>query len=503
VSILLMIAVTVLFLLLAGPLPGARAQQATGDDAASPALTAVAGAGMTRSHPYDHLRELTDGIGGRLTGSKEAAEAIQWALTTMRNMGLSNVHEEHWQLQQGWQRISAEAEIIAPLHHPVGVLSSAWAGSTPLGGVEADVAIVNLNALDQAMAAPPSQWTGKALLFVMNTGPGSAPGRNLLVQLTEFLKIVRQARAAAVMMAAMGKPAGRNLLTSGIMGRGYFEIPSVGLNIEDQMLIQRLVDSGKTVRLRLNVQNRLTEGPVDSANVVGEIPGAEHPEEIVVVCAHLDSMDIGLGATDDGAGIAMTLGAAEAIMASGQKPKRTIRFVLFTGEEQGVLGSAAYVKAHRDEMKYHVVALDHDNGQGPTVRLNLAGRDELVPVVKKFADSLRAFGPIEVDATLGGTDSGPFTYAGVPGINVGQDSPDYMNIIHTVTDTLDKVKPDIVTRDATVTALTAFWIADRPERLATPWPPEKIAKMLIDLKMDVRMKADGTWPFDDQGKSKK
>jgi hypothetical protein len=477
--------------------------QTPADVDAFPALTAIAGRGMMNSHAYDYVQELSDEIGGRITGSPQAARAIQWGLAKMKAMGLTNVHEEHWDLPQGWKRISAEAELIAPMHHPLSVTSQGWAGSTPAGGIEADVVTVNIDQLDHEIAEPPSKWTGKALLFVSRGGRPSSQGRSMLIQLLDFLRVAREAHAGVLMMAGFGTPTGRNLPRSGMMGRGFYEVPSIGLIPEDQDLIMRLLERGRTVRVRINVQNQVTAGLVDSANVVGEIPGTVHSEQIIVVCAHLDSLDLGTGATDDGAGVAMTLGAAEAIMLSGQKPKRTIRFILFTGEEQGVLGSEAYIKTHKQEMANHVAALDHDNGHGPTVRLNLAGRDELVPAVQKFADSLKAFGPLAVDNTNGGTDSSPFTIAGVMGINVAQDSPDYMNIIHTAVDTLDKVKPDVIIRDAIITALTAFWIADRPERLADPWPPERTARMLIDQKKDEYMKANGTWPFGDLGRETK
>jgi carboxypeptidase Q len=258
------------------------------------------------------------------------------------------------------------------------------------------------------------------------------------------------------------------------------------------------------VRIKIDVQNRTTEGPVDSANVVGEIRGAEHPEQVVVVGGHLDSWDLAEGSTDDGTGVATTLGAAEAIVRSGVKPRRTIRFVLFTGEEQGLLGSLAYTKSHRDEMSNHVGAVILDFGQGAVVGLSLGGRKDLIPAVEKFTESVKSFGELKVDDNpIFGTDTGPFTLAGLPGINMDQDSPEYRYTHHSVVDTFDKVRPDVLTRDATLMALTAFWIADRPERLASPWPAEETAKMLVEKKQDEFLKAFGLWPFGDLGKEKK
>jgi Zn-dependent M28 family amino/carboxypeptidase len=281
----------------------------------------------------------------------------------------------------------------------------------------------------------------------------------------------------------------------------YYDIPVVSMTAEDQAQLERFLDHGKVVRLKMNVQNKVTSGAVESANVVGEIHGSEHPEEVVVVGGHLDSWDLAQGATDDGCGVATTLGAAEAILASGFKPKRTLRFVLFTGEEQGLLGSRAYTRTHAAEMAHHVGAVILDNGQGPVVSLNLGGHKDLEPAVEKFAASVKAFGEVKVDdKTVFGTDAGPFILAGLPGINMGQDSPEYKYTHHSAVDTLDKVKPDLLTRDATLMALTSYWIASRPQRLASPWPAEKTARMLIEKKQDTILKAFGLWPFGDMGK---
>jgi carboxypeptidase Q len=258
--------------------------------------------------------------------------------------------------------------------------------------------------------------------------------------------------------------------------------------------------SGKTLRVRLNVQNTFSGGPVESANVVGDIPGREHPEEIVVVAAHLDSWDLSEGATDNGTGATSVLASAEAILKSGQQPRRTIRFVLFTGEEQGLLGSLAYVKQHADEMKNHVACIVLDNGQGPIKEFQLGGRNDLIDAMKAFAQSLDNIREIAVsDKREFGSDTGPFILAGLPAINLDQDSPDYKYTHHSAADALEEVKPEVLTQDATIMALTAFWIADRPERFAAPWPPERTAKMLREKGDYDMLKAFHMWTFGDLG----
>src|ERR1051325_1991333 len=471
-------------------------------DGTMPALTAIAGQGMMSNQAFDDLEELSDYIGGRVTGSPEAGQAIEWGMQKMRAMGLENVRAEKWKISRGWTRGPASAELVVPIHRHLTVDSMGWVGSTKAGGEEAEVVPVNSNQLEDEMKNKSASWAGKVLLIVKKVvAPPPKPAN--FARFGDFLKKAHEPHAVAVIGGQGGGfPAGMHLTHTGAMGFDtYYEIPVVSMIAEDQEQLTRFLDQGKQVRMQINVQNRVSSGPVDSANVVGEIRGSEHPEQVIVVGGHLDSWDLATGATDDGCGVATTLGAAKAIKLSGFKPKRTIRFVLFTGEEQGLLGSLAYTKTHKDEMANHVAALILDNGQGPVVGLNLGGHDDLIPAVKKFASAVKGFGEINVDdRTVFGTDAGPFILAGLPGINMGQDSPEYKYTHHSAVDTFDKVKADMMMRDATMMALTSFWIADRPERLASPWPAEKTAKMLVEKHDDQALKAFGIWPFGDLGK---
>jgi carboxypeptidase Q len=487
---------------------GLAASDATAPEPPSPAedgtlapLTAIAGQGLMDSHAYQDLEELSDDIGGRVTGSPQAQQAIEWGLAKMRALGLANVHAEKWTLSHGWTRVSADAEILAPIHHQMMVDSLGWVGSTPPGGVDADVVTVNLYQLAREMKENAASWNGKVLLIVTK-GERPKDRWEMFAKFGPFLKAAYAAHAVAVIGGQGGsKSAGMHLTHTGALGFDtFYDIPVVSMAAEDQAQLERFLDQKKTVRIHINVQNRLTPGPVESANVVGEIPGTEHPEQIIVVGGHLDSWDLAEGATDDGVGVATTLGAAEAIKQAGVKPRRTIRFVLFTGEEQGLLGSLAYTKAHKDEMANHVAAVILDNGQGPVTELDLGGRKDLIPAVQKFTDALKGFADLGVDdGLMFGTDTGPFTLEGLPGINMGQDSPEYRYTHHSVVDTFDHVKQDILTKDSTLVALTAFWIADRPERLAAPWPPAETAKMLVEKKQDKFLKAFGLWPFGNLG----
>lgn len=477
--------------------PGPGDHTASLDDATMKALAAVAGAGTMETHTYQYLEELSDDIGARVTGSPEAAAAVAWGAAKMKSMGLENVHTEPWKLFRGWTRISADAEITAPLHRRVMVDSLGWVGSTPAGGVEAEIVAVNSYDMETELKENASKWRGKVLL-VIHKGTPPSDSMVAFAKFGDFLKAAHETGAVAVIGGqGGGKATGMHLTHTGILGfDAYYEIPVVSMAAEDQGQIERYMDRGIPVRLKINVQNRVTPGPVDSANVVGEIRGTENPEQIIVVGGHLDSWDLASGATDNGCGATTTLGAAEAILKSGYRPRRTIRFVLFTGEEQGLDGSFAYAKTHHAEMANHVAAVILDNGQGPVIGLQLGGRDDLVPAAEAFANALQAFGEIKVDDEVEfGTDTGAFILAGLPGINLNQDSPDYKYTHHSPVDTFDKVKADILDRNATIMALTAFWIADRAQRFASPWSPEKTAQMLVDKHQDGFLKAFNIWPF--------
>jgi carboxypeptidase Q len=466
-------------------------------DGTLPALTAIAGQAMMRSQASQDLEYLSDYIGARVTGSPQAMRAVEWAESRMRQMGLQNVHAEPYSVWRGWTRISASAEIVAPVHKSLMIDSMGWVGSTPAGGVTGAVVPVNLFQLDEEMRKNSANWAGKILLMVTE-GPRPRNGFALFVNYGKFLQKAWAAHAVAVIGGQGGEAAaGMHLTHTGILGFAkYYGIPVVSMAVEGQDEIERLLDQGKTVRLKMNVQNRVTSGPVKAADAVGEIVGTKYPKQVVVLGAHLDSWDLSQGSTDNGVGSVCVLEAARAILESGYKPKRTIRFVLFTGEEQGLLGSFAYVKDHQAEMKDHVAMLTLDNGQGPIVRLQMGGHADLIPAVEQFTRSMKAFGNLGVDdRAVFDTDTGPFILGGIPGINLNQNSPQYRYTHHSNVDSFDKVKTKILDQDATVMALAGFWIADRPARLGETWPAERTARMLVKQHQDGLLKAFGLWPF--------
>jgi carboxypeptidase Q len=493
------------FLALAASLAAGTTSRADGratgpsDDGTLPALTKIAGEGQMNSHAFGFLTELSDDIGPRVTGSPNDRKAEEWGAAKMKSIGLDNVHLEKYHIWKGWTRGTAEAEILTPVRHKLHVDAMGWTGSTASAGTEAEVVAVNLFDLDNEIKNV-SRLKGKVALMLTKGQPGKG-GLALFVRFGDFLRAAAPAGVVAVIGGQGGhKASGMNLTHTGILGfDADFAVPVVSMTAEDQGQLERFLNRGIAPRVRFNVQNTFTNGPVETANVVGEIRGTEHPEQILVVGGHLDSWDLAEGTTDNGSGTATVLGAADAIKRSGERPRRTIRFVLFTGEEQGLDGSLAYVKQHQAELPNHLGDLVLDAGQGPVKAFQLGGRNDLVPVFQPFANSLSAIRPVQVDDKIeSGTDTLPFSIAGLPGINMDQDTSEYIYTHHSAADALEAQKPEVLAQNATLMALAAFWIADRPERFAAPLSRADTAKMLRAHHQEEELKAFHLWPFGDE-----
>ena len=451
-------------------------------------------AALERSRTYSFLEELSDSIGPRLTGSAEARQAAEWALRQMRDIGLKNVHLEHWQLRRSWRRIRATAELVTPYRLPLNVVSLGWTGSTKKGGVEAQVIRVDSMASDEELTRNASQWRGKIVL--LERKEARTEGILEFVRLAALARTAHQARAVAVIRQSPRPGVMLPHTDPPTFSDEIFPIPILDMAAEHRKQLGRLLEIGKEVRLRLNVENQVSAGPVQSSNVIGEIPGGEYPEQIVLLAAHLDSWDLGTGAVDDGFGVASVLGAAEAILRSGMTPRRTIRVVLFTGEEQGLLGSRAYIRAHQSEISHFLCSLALDWGRGPVMGLSVAGHDELIAPLERLMRVAHGSETIKISpGYMQFTDSYSFTLAGVPGIAFAQEARDYSMLGHSGADTLDKIDRDILIRTAALAAQTTFWMANHPTRLGSVWSAAETAEALRKDKQQSVLQALGLWPF--------
>jgi Zn-dependent M28 family amino/carboxypeptidase len=270
---------------------------------------------------------------------------------------------------------------------------------------------------------------------------------------------------------------------------------------EDGLRLARLVEEGTSPRVTLDVRNRVG-GPGEAQNVVAEIRGAEKPDEIVLLGAHLDSWDLGTGALDNGVNCALVVDVAR-VVAAGPRPKRTIRFVLFTGEEAGLLGSYGYVRAHRDELDRHVAVVIHDIGDGKITGYYTNGRADIDDPVRAVLAPVasRGAGGVEEEAILG-TDNFDFLLEGVPNLVANQETSRYLADYHAESDTFDKVDPELARGNAAVAAVTVFGLANAPKRIGPRQSREEILRILDDSrwKLAAQMKIYGIWGDWESGK---
>lgn len=439
-----------------------------------------------------YLSLLSDEIGQRLTGSAGARRAEQEMEAEMKRIGLVNVRREPFQMPSSWERGPAQATIVSHDNRPLTVASFTWTPGTA-GAIEGDVVDVGAGRPDD-VARVRSKLKGAIAL-------ASPAGVTLDEVIYNFYrtpllaKEVHEAGARGLLIASDKQ--NTLLYTAPIdftASPRLAALPALNIAREDVTLLQRLLGHNRAVRLRLDVRNKL--GPAfESTNVVGEIRGRDRADEIVVVGAHLDSNDLGPGALDNAAGCGAVMEAARAILALGVAPRRTIRFVLFMGEEEGMIGSIAYVRRHRDEMDRTVAALIMDIGAGRPLGWFSMGRTDLDEEIRALMKPLDQFGVSMIEHTaFAATDNAPFMAEGVPNLIMLQDDSAYFPVHHTAADTFDKANArDYSTAVATLAA-TAYMIADNPARFGRRLTTEEVKRMAADTKVGDQWRAAGIWP---------
>jgi hypothetical protein len=381
----------------------------------------------------DDLRALTDEIGGRATGSPANLRAVEWALARFQAAGVP-ARREPFTMPALWLGRSARAEVRgdASFISRVEAMPYSMAASdamAPLvdggGGAEKDFERLG---------------TGASGAFVLVETPELVDLDGLFREYAEGAAIERRAVAAGVAGVVYMASRPRALLYRHNASLGpKNRLPMLVMVREDAARALRLLRAGKRLDLRVTVD--VEAGPAyESANVVGEIRGRERPDEVVLIGAHLDSWDLGTGALDNGCNVALVLDVARQIQALGLKPRRTIRFALWNGEEQGLFGSWGYVKTHRDELDRHVMAASFDIGSGRITGFFTNGRAELLPVVEHALLPVSGLGPfVQVNEPVVGTDNYDFMLEGVANLVANQESANYGPNYHAASDTFDKV----------------------------------------------------------------
>ena len=417
-----------------------------------------------RTHgAYEDLAWLCDRIGHRLAGSPQLDQAITWAQDRMKAAGLSNVHAEPV-LVPHWVRGTERAEMLTPLPQPLNILGLGGSVGTPAGGLTADVVVVGsfdeLEKLGESVK-------GKIVLFDV---PYKGYGHTVVYRHDGAAKAAKYG-AAAALVRSVG-PVSLDTPHTGAMDYdpAYPKIPTASVTLEASAQMRRMQARGERIRMKLEMGAKtLPDAP--SANVVGEIRGTEKPDEIVLLSGHLDSWDVGQGAQDDGAGTVITLEAARLIQSLGLKPRRTIRVVLWTNEENGLRGGKAYRDTHRAEFGNIVAAFESDSGSERIKAFSLELRKAspeakagALASLKSLGGVLEPFGPVVFRLGGSGADVSPMVAEGVPGIGVEHAATHYFDVHHSGADTFDKVEKDDLAHNAAVLATFAFALAQSEVR---------------------------------------
>ena len=409
------------------------------------------------STAWNRLAEMTERFGNRLSGTAALEQTIDWVIARMKEDGLQNVRGEPAMVPV-WVRGEESAQMVRPRVQNLPMLGLGGSIATPPGGITADVLVVGSFSDLTAKAA---QASGKIVLY-------DVPFTNY----GETVQYRARGAVAAAKVGAVGAlvrsvtPYSQRTPHTG--GMSYDStvrrIPAAAITVEDAEMIHRLVDRGERVRVTLEMSAKtLPDAP--SRNVMGELVGSEKPDEIVVFGGHIDSWDVGRGAMDDGGGVVVAWEAVRLLKRLGLKPKRTIRVVGWTNEENGGRGGQAYRDAHRAEVDKHVLAIESDGGVFKPQGFSFTGSDAAVDMLKQMALLLDRIDAGAMVKGGGGADIGPIMALGVPGLGLNVDGTKYFWYHHTEADTIDKLDPNEMARCVAAMAVMAYVAADMPETL--------------------------------------
>jgi len=419
----------------------------------------IIGAALTSDKAYARLAHLTDSIGNRLSGSTNLERATQWALAEMKSDGLENVHAEKVMVPH-WVRGAESLEMTSPVARKLPMLGLGNSVSTPPEGIAAEAIVVrNFAELD----ALGERVRGKIVVYNV---PFTSYGETVRYRGAGASRAARYGAVAALVRSVT--PLSLQSPHTGAMNYDEKQpkIPTAAITVEAAEWLQRMNDRGEPAMLRLKMEAKFLPD-AESANVVAELKGSEKPDEVVLVCGHLDSWDVGQGAHDDGGGVIIAWEAVRLLKQLGLKPRRTIRVVLYTNEENGGRGGNAYLEAHRAELAQHVLAIETDSGAyrpegfGLSDKAPPQARANLIEIAKLLA-GIRADG---IAANGGGSDISPLMKEGVIGGSLDVDGVHYFEIHHTEADTLDKVNPQDLALCVAAMAVMVYTVADMPGSL--------------------------------------
>lgn len=417
------------------------------------------GLALTDDGGYRKLAWLCDRIGARLAGSPQLEEAVRWSAEQMRKEGLQNVRMPEVAVPH-WVRGKESAKIVAPIARPLTMLGLGNSVGTPKQGIHAEV--IAVKNFDELKALGREKVAGKIVLYNVEyqgyrqTVGYRASGPSRAAELGAVAVLVRAVGSSTLQTPHTG---------SLVYAANAPKIPAAAISIEDALLIQRLADAGEKVHVELSMESEM-QAPARSANVIGEIVGREKPEEVVVLGGHLDSWDVGQGAQDDGSGVMASLQAVVLMKKLGLQPRRTVRVVLFTNEENGLAGGNAYRSSIGAEVKNHVAAIEMDGGAERPLGFGIGGGDpKQIALLRQIGKLLDGIGAGQITLGGGGADIGPIMHDGVPGLGLRTVGEHYFDWHHTHADTLDKVDPVEFRKCTAAMAVMAYVLADMPGKL--------------------------------------
>jgi len=429
-----------------GPAPTALNQ----DD-----LARIVGYSMISGGASNFLETLTDRIGGRITGSQESKATADLILQQLKGAGFDNAHFEEYTINPGWQHGPATGEVVSPVRRDLYVSSYGWAPGTR-GPIE--VPIVDVAATGDGHSPLPDRVHGAAVLVDLGSN-----GLSTNYVATRHLLARQLANAGAAAMFIVSDKPDRMLYTSAFLIYPRGPLPILSIAKEDAAFLRRLLVHG-SVTIRLNVQNSFSSGPVPERNVVADLVGTD-PNEMVLLTAHFDAWDPAQGANDNGAEVATVLEAARILKLLKIRPRHTIRFVFFSGEEQSDLGSRAYVAQHKQELDKIRAVFNTDAGVQPPLGFKLYGRTDLAANTQKLISPLAPLGVDRVftDADFD-SDEESFMVVGVPAYSLAVEPQDYYARHHTIIDTFERIDPRMLSLHTAVLATVAYSFANADER---------------------------------------
>jgi len=449
-----------------------------------------------------NLRRLTDEVGGRVPGTSAMQRAIEWGVQAFKAAGADSVHTEEFTIPNSWAEGATEMTVsatgtaldpklsqIPKVEFRVRCVSIAWA---PALAPVKHVPMIDVGKGTPADFAKAGDISGKIVLvhsIVLKTWD------DLFAEYAIAPPVIAAAvkgKAKAVAFIATREHDILYRHTNSVQGE-IDRLPQVLVAREDGERIGRLLASGHPVWADLSIPNQIG-GAIKTANVIAEIKGSEKPDEFVILGAHLDSWELGTGALDNGCNAALVIDALRAIKASGLKPRRSMRFILFSGEEEGLLGSRAYAVAHRSELDNAAGVVVYDSGIGKTTGFSDGGHADVIAPAKRLIVPLQRFGVTEMKTDMEwGTDHFDFMLEGVPTFVADQEEANYLENYHAVSDTFDKVDFALLKNHVAEAAAFSFELANLPEKIGPRYARAQIEQSLRETHSEEMLKSSGLW----------